>query len=342
MANKSDEIIKKELLDVGSVGDLKIRVFPGGSREDQKHWADGGLSFGNDEVMYGSCDGAWYRAGSWKDPLSGRVSDVTPVLALEGTLALERGSSGNAQYQRFFHALGAVLSGVVGVYYLKPGKDALRYDLPQAALNVSEAHGVDYLIVSDLDEVHALLEALAEGNESKYQQVAERIKKDMAHYFTDMLDKKFGKDIEQYFVSRSIVRLPKANIKYLAGNYRNFTESSQRGGHIVLGEFLLAKYMLKEPFFFLLPRLEATDIERLDASNKKEWQVLRSDKAGKLIILDDLVGVSADLHRKILSLKNESLGGSAKGGRAKVLWNEYMKELIDGIRSGSIALRNER
>ena len=71
-------------------------------------------------------------------------------------------------------------------------------------------------------------------------------------------------------------------------------------------------------------------------------QVLRSDKVGKLIILDALEGVPADLRKKILSLKNQSLGGSAKGGRAKVLWNEYTKQLIDGIRSGPITLRHER
>lgn len=339
MANKSDEIIKRELLDIGEINGLKIRVFPGGSREDQKHWVDGGLSFGFDNIMYGSCDGAWYLEKPWVDPLSKRKSELTPVLAVEGTLALERGSSGNAQYQRFFHALGAVLSGVVGVYYLRAGKDSMRYDLPKAALNVSELHGTDYLIVDDLNLVKALVEALATGDKSKYHAIAIRVKKQMEEQFNSVFQARFKGDMEAYYRSRSVIRLDKSNIKYLAGNYRNFTESSQRGGHIVLGEFLLAKYMLKEPFYFLLPRLLPSEVEKLDRSRKKEWLVMRNDDMGKLLTLEDFDGVDEKLKVEILKLKNQPLGGSAKGGKAKSKWYYLMQELESSIRDGKIKVK---
>ena len=340
MANKSDEIIKRELGDIGNVDDLKLRIFPGGSREDQKHWVDGGLAFGYDNVMYGSCDGAWYRDGPWADPLSKRKSDAIPVVAVEGTLALERGSSGNAQYQRFFHALGAVLSGVVGVYYLRSGTVPIRYDLPQAALNASDMHGVDYLVIDKLTALQEIVEALASNTKEQYDKVAKKLKAAMAGYFGEFLKRKFGGDIEAYYRERSIIRLPKMNIKYLGtGNYRNFTESSQRGGHIVLGEFLMAKYILKEPFFFLLPRLLPSEIEKLDNSNKKEWLVLRKDEVGKLITLDDLSGVDPSLKKHILALKDHPLGGSEKGGKDKVKWNKLMEILENDIRSGKIKIK---
>lgn len=341
MANKSDEIIKRELLDIGELNSLKLRVFPGGSREDQKHWTDGGLSFGYGNIMYGSCDGVWYIEKSWQDKLSKRKSKFTPVLAIEGTLALERGSSGNAQYQRFFHALGAVLSGVIGMYYLRAGKDIMRYDLPKAALNASELHGVDYLVVDNLKDVEKIVRVLASKNKSSYKKISGDIKKKMNNHFNTVFFKKFKGDIEKYYKARSIIRLKNINIKYLAGNYRNFTESSQRGGHIVLGEFLMAKYMLKKPFYFLLPRLLPQEVERLDKSNKKEWLVLRNDKMGKLITLNDLIGVSSKLEKAILSLKNEPLGGSKKGGKARSKWIRLMKELEAEIRSGQIKLKHE-
>ena len=341
MANKSDEIIKRELLDIGELNNLKLRVFPGGSREDQKHWVDGGLSFGYGTIMYGSCDGVWYIEKTWQDKLSKRRSEFTPVLAIEGTLALERGSSGNAQYQRFFHALGAVLSGVIGMYYLRAGKDIMRYDLSKAALNASELHGVDYFVVDNLKDVKKIVTALASKNKSDYKRIARNIRKKMGNHFNAVFSRKFKNNIEEYYKARSIIRLRDMNIKYLAGNYRNFTESSQRGGHIILGEFLMAKYMLKEPFYFLLPRLLPQEVKKLDKSNKKEWLVLRNDKMGKLITLNDLGGINPKLEKAILSLKNEPLGGSKKGGKARSKWIRLMKKLEAEIRSRQIKLKHE-
>jgi len=339
MANKSDEIIKRELLDIGDVGNLKLRVFPGGSREDQKHWGDGGLSFGYDNIYYGSCDGAWYLEKEWQDPLSKKACHQAPVFAVEGTLALERGSAGNAQYQRFFHVLGAVLSGVTGIYYLRAGKDALRYDMPKAALNASEMHKIDYLIINDINDLRKLIESCATENIKKYQDVVTDIKRKMEDCFKNVFDKRFKGDLEKYFTSRSIIRLPNINIKYLGGNFRNFTEGSQRGGHVILGEFLMAKYILREPFYFLLPRLLPEEVKQLDKYHKKEWLVLRNDKMGKLITLDDLDGVNPKLKKLILSLKNQPLGGSKQGGKAKHKWGILMKRLDKDIRQGIIKIK---
>ena len=72
MAYKSDQIVKEELLCIGNVGNLKIRIFPSDTHEDQRHWVDEGLCFGRRELLYGSCDGAWYIQEHWTVPSRGR------------------------------------------------------------------------------------------------------------------------------------------------------------------------------------------------------------------------------------------------------------------------------
>lgn len=341
MAFKSDYIIKQELNSIGEVGNLKLRIFPGSSREDQIHWVDGGLCFGKTGLLYGSNDAVWYVEEAWKDPLTNRKSALKPVIAVEGTLALERGSSGNAQYQRFFHALGAVLSGVIGIYYLREGKDPMRYDLPMAALNASELHKCDYLITTNLNDVKKVVEAIGLHGliSSQYKNISDNIKSEMRCYFNKYLKYIHHDEIKQYFKRRSIIRLVDGtNIKYLAENYRNFTESSQRGGHVILGEFLLAKYFLKDKFYFLLPRLTNSDITRLDNSRKKEWKIIRSDNLGKIVTLDDLEGVPNRLKTGILRLKNISLGGPTCR-KAKIRWNLLINELSESIEKDIIKLR---
>ena len=341
MAFKSDYIIKQELTSIGEIGKLKLRIFPGSSREDQVHWVDGGLCFGKADLFYGSNDAAWYVEEKWQDPLSGKTSTMKPVIAVEGTLALERGSSGNAQYQRFFHALGAVLSGVIGIYYLREGKDSLRYDLPMAALHAGELHKCDYFVTTDLNDVRSIVEAVGRhGVSSKeYNEIAKTLKDKMRSYFDHALRRIHKGNISDYFRHRSIIRLPDGtNIKYLAGNYRNFTESSQRGGHIVLGEFLMAKYFLKEKFYYLLPRLTRADVSRLDNSDKKEWKVIRADNMGKLMTLEDLEGVPDEIKQGILMLKDTPLGGPTCS-EAKVKWNKLISKLRELIETGIIRIK---
>ena len=88
MALSSDEIIKREIIEkIGyEIGNLKIRIFPESSNDDQKLFEDGGLTFSYDGADYGSCDAGWFNT------LTG-----APVVALEGTDALNRRSGGNAQ-----------------------------------------------------------------------------------------------------------------------------------------------------------------------------------------------------------------------------------------------------
>lgn len=154
MALSSDEIVKREIIDhVGtSVGPFYARVFNEGSNDDQKLFSKGGLTFSFENQDYGSCDCAYIT----KD----KDNNESAILAIEGTDCLGRGSSGNAQYQRFHHALGAVKNKIVGIYYLREGEHKVQPDLYRMALNISKAYGAPYLIVQDLNVIKHILELM--------------------------------------------------------------------------------------------------------------------------------------------------------------------------------------
>ena len=163
MAQSSDEIIKREIVDeLGTeINGLELLIFPESSNDDQNVFGnDGGLTFGISGKLYGSCDACWYKKQDWINPYDDSVTRFTPIIALEGTDALNRGSSGNAQYQRFHHALGAVKAGIIGIYYLKKGISKIQEDLYGMAYYASIKENGTYLIIDDLDELRELLEII--------------------------------------------------------------------------------------------------------------------------------------------------------------------------------------
>jgi hypothetical protein len=338
MAEKSDPIVKQELRTIGTVGNLELRCFDD-TRDDQSHWVQGGLCFGKHDLMYGSCDGIWYVDEPWTDPLTGETAQQKPVIALEGTLALERGSSGNAQYQRFFHALGAVISGVIGVYYLREGTVPIRPDLHQAAINATKRHGVPYLVVSHLSDVRELVEAVARYGEKSQQAIAviNRIMNEMKAYWELGFGRNYKGDIQNYYDNRSIIIASDGSyIKYAGRNYRNFTESSQRAGHIALGEFYLAKYFLNQRFYYFLPRLTPDEITKLDKRSAKEWRLMRVDDLGKIVTAEDFANLPSGWTKEVRSFKDCPLKGQDYSH-----FYSLMEVFVSEIREGKIRLKEK-
>lgn len=346
MAFDSDAIIKKMLEDIGDCGDLKLKIFPEDNKSDQRSWIEGGLSFGNKNLLYGSCDAVWYKEEEWLDPFNKQKYPHKPIIAVEGSLALERGSVGSAQYQRFSHALGAVKSGVIGIYFLRgelphmyKGKEQMgkmRYDLPKAALNASEIHGSDYLIITDYEDLKEIIKAVAYNKDVK--QIISRIKDKMAKYFQENFQKKY-KNMGEYFQERSFAKDKNGNIfKILSTNYRNLTLASQRGGHIFGGEYFVGKYMLKEQIYMFLPRLTMEEINKLNDSNKKEWNLVWEDSGGKIVTIDDFEGVSTILKQEINTIRNAP---AKQGTVSRQQWDSIRIRLIEGINNGKIYLKKK-
>lgn len=315
----SDQIVKNEIIEKLGIekGNVELRIFPEGSNEDQVLFQNGGLTFGYDGVEYGSCDAAWYIDGEiWHDGFNEIEVNQKPIIALEGTDALQRGSSGNAQYQRFHHALGAVKNGLIGIYYLKPGKLKVQPDLYGMAYFASKYEAGTYLIIQDLGIIDDILDIYV-----KYGENSPELCNFLDECLNDMYDIWFKEKFSQYNYDwdnfadkRSTVVKGDTVIKYGGRNKRGFTDSTQRSGHIAVGEMYLTKYYyLDKKFYYLFPRFTHQDIIDLDTGKKndKEWYLLRHEPNVYIKTMDDLKGLPNEIREKLLSIKEEPLKGEA-------------------------------
>jgi hypothetical protein len=103
-------------------------------------------------------------------------------------------------------------------------------------------------------------------------------------------------------------------IKYAARNVPNFTESSQRAGHIAVGEMYLTKYFFPEmTFFYLFPRMSQEDLDLLDRgkATDKEWFLLRNEPGVEIKTIDNVKNLSGSIRSSFLSIKSSPLKGDA-------------------------------
>ena len=328
MAQSSDEMIKREIIEEFGTefADLLLWAFPESSNADQLVFGDhGGLTFGVNGVLYGSCDACWVKKEPWINPYDNKQVSYKPIIALEGTDALNRGSSGNAQYQRFHHALGAVKAGVIGVYYLKKGTHKIQEDLYGMAYYATKVEKGTYLVINDLQDLRGLLNAVCEP--ATLSQYLQSQQDRMFKIFKKRFDESYG-NWNEFAKKRSTIIKDKYIIKHSGRMKRNFTDGSQRAGHIAVGEMYLTKYFFYDKhFFYLWPKMTAADREYLDLHKKadKEWALLRNEPNVTLITIDDLKGVPSHVVSTLKSISDEPLKG-------RVL-SEYSK-CIEIIESG--------
>jgi hypothetical protein len=72
----------------------------------------------------------------------------------------------------------------------------------------------------------------------------------------------------------------------------------------------------------------------LNNSNKKEWKILWDDT--RVLTVEDLDGISSEMSKKFLNLKNESMKGGDEGRKE---WNNLLSELINEINAGRISIK---
>jgi hypothetical protein len=328
MALSSDEIVKREIIDtVGAkVGPYYARVFSEGSNDDQRLFNNGGLTFSFDGQDYGSCDCVY---------VTQKDGAEIPVLAIEGTDCLSRGSSGNAQYQRFHHALGAIKQGVIGIYYLRKGEFKVQPDLYGMAYNISKAYNTPYLIVQDLGVIRNILELMS-GPQESLNSYIENYQKHSYQIYLDNFSRLYQNNIEKFADKRSTIIFEDYVVKYSSRNSRNFTDGQLRGGHIAVGEMFLTKSIfVDKKFLYLWPRMTKDELLLLDTSksNDKEWRLLRHEPGVEVKTLDDLVGLPEDLRIFFLQYRADALKGALK-----VRWNEASKQLHGLIKKGQVSI----
>lgn len=336
MALSSDEIIKREIIDtVGDhYGNIELRIFPQSSRDDQKRFSDDGLTFGYRGIPYGSCDACWYIKEDWKDGF-GRVINKRPIIVLEGTDALRRGSTGNAQTQRFHHVLGAVKNGLVGIYYLKKGPAKIRPDLYGMAYYASKVEKGNYLVTDDLRVVRGLLENY--GNKQNFDDFIKGHLEKMHKIFNSNFQNLYNSDWKVFAQKRSTIIKDDYVIKYAGRGRRNFTEGSQRAGHIAVGEMYLTKYYFYDKkFYYLFPKMTRTDLRMLDKSKStdKEWFLLRNEPNVFIKTIDDIEGISGSIRTKLRQIKDKPLKGSALR-----IFKACMKVIVSQLENGGYKIK---
>jgi len=338
MALSSDEVIKREIVDTLGVryGRIFLRAFPQSSRQDQDLFSKGGLTFGYNNVLYGSCDACWYINEKWVDGYDGTVVDKKPVIALEGTDALNRKSSGNAQYQRFHHALGAVRNGVIGIYYLKKGIDRIRPDLFGIAYFASKFEKGDYLVIDDLKIVKDILSLY--DSPLKLKNYVSEYLNSMFFLFNSEFNKLYGGNWKRFADKRSTVIKDDYVIKYAARMKRNFTEASQRAGHIAVGEMYITKYYFYDKkVYYLFLKMTGDELAYLDRHkvDDKEWRILRHEPNVVIRTIDDIVGLSPGIRNRLMMIKDKPLSGGETNG----IYNECSKAIFAGLKNGSLQIR---
>jgi hypothetical protein len=328
MAESSDAIIKKEIIETlgYKIGDLRLRIFPQSSSDDQILFEKGGLTFRCDGVDYGSCDAAWFavKADGSKEA----------VIALEGTDALNRKSSGNAQYQRFHHALGAVKNNLIGIYYLKRGTDKIQPDLFGMACFATKKEKGQYLIYDDLDEINELLK-LHKDKAAFNAQVEKHLLK-MYQIFKTKFDERYKGDWNIFAEKRSTIIKENYIIKHAGRMRRNFTDSSQRAGHIAVGEMYLTKYYFyNKKFYYLFAKMTNADLAVLDKSKAtdKEWYLLRNEPNVEIKTMDDIKGLPLAVKQKLLAIQDEPLKGNALR-----TYSECMKTIVAGLKDNTFSI----
>jgi hypothetical protein len=335
MAQSSDEIIKREIYDnVGERKNIKIRIFTQSSRDDQEPFSKGGLTFGVKGIYYGSCDACWYVDEKWVDGSDGSTIDKKPIIALEGTDALNRRSSGNAQYQRFHHVLGAVKNGFVGIYYLKKGRDKIQPDLYGMACYASNVEKGKYLVTDDLSVVNELLDSY--GTPSFDINIKKHLK-EMHRIFNDKFIKDYGGDWNKFADKRSTIIKSNYIIKHAGRMARNFNDSSQRAGHIAVGEMFLTKYYFYDKkFYYLFPKMTNEDLLKLDHSKTtdKEWFLLRHENNVEIKTMDDIEGLDILIKNKLLSIKDIPLKG-----KTLIIYRQCTSLIVNGLKNGTLKLK---
>jgi hypothetical protein len=302
------------------------------------YFSDGGLTFGVDGTPYGSCDAAIVAEGSWVDPLTGKTSGEIPILVFELTDGLNRRQSGNGQYQRFHHALGALRAGIPSVYFLRPGASKIQETLYGMSHFATISEPSTYLVSDDVESISELIGSwdgisLAE---SVLTDLARAQSARWSNYFEDT----YESSLETFAEKRSTVLSPTFAVKHAGRNYRNFTEGSQRAGHIAVGEMYVSKYIVGNDrhVFYLFPRMTQPEFDSLDVSKgtDKEWRLLRNESGVTLLAIDSLNYVPDSLIKVFDTVKNEPLKG-----KALTEYSAASKELHSLLRSGEVVVKNE-
>lgn len=339
---KTDDIIKLELSNIGNYKNLFRRGYVGSCNHDQELWDNGGLTFCFDGLTYGSNDFAWYKNEDWTNPGTGKKCKYKPVLVIEGTHCLNTKSYGTAQIQRFHHAYGSFRCGIISVYYLRKGKYKIRHDLLLSAYYANIVHDYKknkcaYLVTENIEDIEKLVKLIGDYGETSDEvfSFVDEILANMKAGFDDFYKNNKIKNFTEYLNERAIYKYGDTWIKYLGTKKESFLDSSIRQGHIVLGEAMVAHYLLlgsksihddqKYYFYFPLISRDGLNDVRSTLTHDKEFLLLDNLKFWNLKTYDDIDFQDKTIKPSTLPFRNKNLNDCRKE------WNVVRDKISDAL-----------
>ena len=322
-----------------------LRIFDE-SKEDDKLWKDGGLSFADPETSnkMGSNDAAW------------ETQDGIPLVVVEGTFCTERGSVGDAQLNRFSHTLGVVLNGYVGVMlipfkgqsFIKKGskRDILvkNVNYQNGHLNKQLVYGALELIKHDRGEYYCVdpyneddLKDLVVQRVLKHYKKENEYEKVCKRIVTQMEDR-LGSYIFGGGSRQVLDQLYDAGGQVISNNARMFTQnlaalttSGKRDDHGLWGKVLIQYLTTDEDIFTIYLRLGENDLITIRARNKKELKFLFGTPRIKVKCFDDLNFIDPTLQSDLENIRNSNLLHSSE--------KELIKKIQKAFNAGEIRVK---
>lgn len=347
---KTDDIIKLELSNIGNYKNLCRRGYVGSCNHDQELWDKGGLTFCYDGLTYGSNDFAWYKNENWINPGTGKMCTAKPVLVIEGTHCLNTKSYGTAQIQRFHHAYGSFRCGIISIYYLRKGKYKIRHDLLLSVYYANIVHNYKnnrcaYLVTENISDIEKLVHLIGDYGETSDEvfDFIDEILANMKSEFESFYKKhKFSK-FEDYLNERAIYKFNNSWIKYLGTKKESFLDSSIRQGHIVLGEAMVAHYLLfghglikeNERFNFYFPLITSDGFNHVKKTltHDKEFLLLNNLKYWNLKTFDDVEFDDKTIKPATLTFRTKDLNVYRKE------WNVVRSKISDSLFKNKFTLK---
>lgn len=158
----------------------------------------------------------------------------------------------------------------------------------------------------------------------------------MHSIFRSKFDKVYKGSWDNFAEKRSTIIKRGYIIKHAGRMKRNFTDGSQRAGHIAVGEMFLTKYYFYDrKFYYLFPKMTADDLLYLDQNkgNDKEWYLLRNEPNVEIKTVDHIEGIPNSIKNILYKIKDEPL----KGEIMKV-YRRCVDEIARGLKNGSMKI----
>ena len=121
---------------------------------------------------------------------------------------------------------------------------------------------------------------------------------------------------------------------------RNFTDPSQRAGHIAVGEMYLSRYLFYDKkIIYLCPRMSDEDVLYLDnnkSSSDKEWILLRKEENVFFKTRDSIEYLNEDIKNILIEIQESPL---KSGSDAKKKFDYCKENITDNLKSGNYKIK---